>query len=722
MKKPQSGALSYALRLIAAVGLLFVLALLASSPAGSSAAAPIHPHAPTIPGVRILSMSGRSYSSIAAMFKCVGVSVTETDWRKLESPGNASAFLIVPREEALLLSEEQSDALVVRIGRDGCNVITDGKSTLSKSLGIQFSDNPVSVGQYIWKNHPEAPVSFQKDIDTTSFRPDINMKILGIDTTGDNAIAVSGRLGKGRFIYSAIPLAPEDKSGYEHYPFILEALQTEFNLRPVLAKRDLALYLDLGLHHGERPRKLAGKIKTWGVNQVHLSAWYPEANGQRFTKAFIAAAHALGISVHAWLEYPMVSKSFWDEHPECREKTATDLDAKIDWRYLIALEDPECFNLVKHTLKQTMMDHDWDGLDLAELYFESPLGFDSPQTFTPMHRSFRNDFQKRWKVDPLDIFRPGSPSFWQVNAEISKSLLDYRIDLIAQLNESLLKLCRELKKKKPHLETVVTVIDTIFDAPMKERIGVDTDRFIQLQQKYPFILEIEDPYTLWSLGPGRYKLIGERYRSLASRKQPLYIDINIVDRQGKVYPTTKQRGLELYQLLDSAGLYTDKVILYGSTTLEPSDMAFAPYAQTQDISVEETANGHITFNSAKQFLWETWTGDKRYYLDGKEWPCFSAGSVIIPAGRHTIRSLRRLKKYGKSSLRLEDINGKIMNATVHGKGFALEYESRERCFVTLNRSFRSLKVDGSAFKARRMKNGSKTVLILPEGRHTIRLE
>ncbi len=38
----------------------------------------------------------------------------------------------------------------------------------------------------------------------------------------------------------------------------------------------------------------------------------------------------------------MVSVPFWQQHPEWREVTAEGKPAKIDWRSLMALEDPQC--------------------------------------------------------------------------------------------------------------------------------------------------------------------------------------------------------------------------------------------------------------------------------------------------------------------------------------------------------------------------------------------
>ena len=62
-------------------------------------------------------------------------------------------------------------------------------------------------------------------------------------------------------------------------------------------------------------------------------------------KSLIDALHARGILAYAWLEPPYVTLRMWQDHPECREKTKTGREAIVDWRSLIALEDPACFTL-----------------------------------------------------------------------------------------------------------------------------------------------------------------------------------------------------------------------------------------------------------------------------------------------------------------------------------------------------------------------------------------
>ncbi|HBX47694.1 MAG TPA: hypothetical protein DEF85_02240, partial [Clostridiaceae bacterium] len=93
----------------------------------------------------------------------------------------------------------------------------------------------------------------------------------------------------------------------------------------------------------------------------------------------------------------------------------------------------------------------------------------------------------------------------------------------------------------------------------------------------------EDPFTLWNLGPIRYKTIGENYRKIIGEKGKLNIDINVVNRMNNDYPYKKQRGIELYELMNYASKYTDNIIIYGLNTIEEDDMYFAPYTRVSDV-------------------------------------------------------------------------------------------------------------------------------------------
>jgi hypothetical protein len=673
------------------------------------------------PEMYLVNATNRDYSSITAMFTSVGFNVTQGDISHCLEGSRSDSVLILPNEEANYLNHDQVELILNKI-KSGSNLISYGSSLLSRSLGIKTGGEEAAISGYRWNQHPEVLIKFPKPVVADSIARSKRMKVLGAAVQTNRPVAVSGRLGEGRFIYCGIPLAPADGNGYEHFPFLLEAVRDEFHIKPVLSRKDLSVYLDLAYHRGATPGELIRKLKAWGINRVHCSSWYAASEARKFMREFISTAHRNGIAVYAWLEFPMVGRHFWDQHPECREQTAAGKDAKVDWRYHIALEDRRCFDLVAADLEKLIMDLDWDGIDIAELYFESPLGFPAPQNFTPMHSSFRSSFRNSHGIDPKEIFNPGSAAYWQQNPALKQALIDERIALIGQLNGLLLEFCEHLRVKKPHLRIVMTVIDTITDGPMKEHIGVDAEYFVQLQKQYGFDLEIEDPYTLWNLGPKRYQLIGDRYRSRISSDHALSIDINIVERQGAVYPTSKQRGLELLQLIHSAATHADRVILYGLSTLEPADMVFAKYAHGQDIRVEDQGKGSVKCTSRKKFFLETESGSRQYFLDGKPWPCYADDAVIVPAGEHSLQVQADAQRQEAASLRVEDISAEILSAVRNGQGLVLEYTSEGRATLVLNRAFSSLQLDGLDASSVPQRVGTKVVLTLPQGRHQVRLE
>ncbi|MEG0641955.1 MAG: hypothetical protein RR515_05085, partial [Clostridium sp.] len=280
-----------------------------------------------------------------------------------------------------------------------------------------------------------------------------------------------------------------------------------------------------------------------------------------YYKGIIEESHKRGIKVFAWFEFPMVSLDFWNQHPQWRQKTADGKDAKIDWRYLMALENEDCFNAAKDVVRDTMNRFEFDGIDIAEIYYEGPgRGFNYSDHFTPMNDAFRENFKKEYGFDPKESFNIKSQYYWRSNEDAKNKIIEERVNLITDQHKQMLDLADELKKGKPHLETNITMIDSIADKRMRSDIGLDANKIVELQKKYNFIMEIEDPFTLWTLGPERYSVIGENYRKIMNKEDRLYIDINIIDRFVRSYPTTKQRGVEVYSLIHNASKFTDKVI------------------------------------------------------------------------------------------------------------------------------------------------------------------
>ena len=116
---------------------------------------------------------------------------------------------------------------------------------------------------------------------------------------------------------------------------------------------------------------------------------------------------------------------------------------------------------------------------------------------------------------------------------------------------------------------------------MREFLGADTSALLSVAEQYDFRLALEDPATLWDRGPERYVEIARQYRRLAPGPQRLVIDINIVERYQVTYPTKKQVGTELFQLVHLAGKAFPTVLLYFEQSISRPDWDLLPHASGQ---------------------------------------------------------------------------------------------------------------------------------------------
>lgn len=670
-----------------------------------------------VPGIFILNETQGNYGSIGALFSCLGYGVAEGSLEDFKELKQNKLVLLLSQEEAKELAEEDNEYIEESI-RAGLAVITWGQSSLSESLGINFPGDKRKIDGYTWVGKSDIPILFEESVTLEIFTSEESLKVLAEDAE-KGPVMVSGSYGSGSFIYSGIPVASKEGPGYEYFPFFMEAVKGLLGMTPAFARDDLALYVDAGFHTDESPAELAERIKSYGVDQINLSAWYSLEDHGSIYKGIIEECHKRGISVFAWFELPFVSIDFWDKHPEWREKTAAGEDAHIDWRRLMALSDPEALEAVKEYTRGIITGFDWDGIDIAEIYFEAPgAGFEDMDKFTPMNDSFRSSFKERHEVDPIKAFDKYSIYYWKYNKGMKQKLVEYRVELITRLHEEFLLLCEDIRKEKPYLRTIVTVIDSIADKNMREEIGVDADAIAALQEKYDFLLQVEDPFTLWNLGPDRYKVIGEEYRNIISEENELSIDINVIDRKGEVYPTSKQRGIELYQLVNNAGKYTDKVILYSLATLEEDDMELVPYSTASDISVRQISEAEYATRADKRFIWRTDTSGKTFLVDGQIWPFVSAGGVIIPGGGHKLE-VQDIEN--DSVFLIESVNGEISDV-IRDEATSFCYSSEGRFYIIVSRKPSQVEIDGQSFKPELIENYGKYTLCLPHGEHRIKLQ
>ena len=405
---------------------------------------------------------------------------------------------------------------------------------------------------------------------------------------------------------------------------------------------------------------------------------------------------------------PHVSEKFWAEHPEWREKTALLQDAQLDWRKLMNLTNRQAFAQISSGAADLMDRFDWDGVNLAELYFESLEGDANPARFTPMNDDVRAEFQKQSGFDPHDLFDAASPRAAAKNPEGLKKFLELRAELARREQTEWIGTIDEIRKKKPYLDLALTHVDDRFDTSMRDKIGADASRVLPLLKEHDFTFLIEDPATIWNMGPQRYPQIAARYQPLTDRQDKLAIDINIVERYQDVYPTKLQTGTELFQELHLASQAFPRVALYFENSIAPADLSLLSASAATVERAEQSGAKLIV--STKRASGVSWNGPAM--VDGRLWPIANSTTIWLPRGTHTLEAALL-----NPALHIRDFNGEIRTASATTKQIEFSYQSSARAFAVLDKKPSKMQLDGAEAPL----EWSGNVLILPRGQHLVTL-
>src|SRR5437588_6468592 len=315
-------------------------------------------------------------------------------------------------------------------------------------------------------------------------RPLEGASLAPVATSADAMLAGILSIGRGQVLALAVDPLGAGRFGHELLPD-LGRFTAAFTGAPVGPARTGAdVYLDPGSLRNAvsgKPEDLAERLA--GARAVHIAGWNADNQDSKFDydyQALINALHARGVLAYAWLEPPFVSLRFWLEHPECREKTATGRDAFVDWRRLIALEDPTCFASASKVFSNVVSAFPFDGVDVAELYFEPDT---RREDFTPFHPSALAQLVRDPNAD--------APAFRA-----------FRTQLVTDLNRKLLQFLNGL----PHadqLDFQMTVVDNKLDPALGSQVGSDIDALARVPKHRGAIAQVETPITPCPHGPPR---------------------------------------------------------------------------------------------------------------------------------------------------------------------------------------------------------------------------
>jgi hypothetical protein len=460
--------------------------------------------------------------------------------------------------------------------------------------------------------------------------------------------------------------------------------------------------------------------KLWrksGIAALQVASWHFYDGGdeakEEYLERLIGACHRNAILVYAWVELPHVSERFWEEHPEWREKTATGADAHLDWRKLMNLRDPDCAQAVHHGLERLLRRFDWDGVNLAELYFESLEGHENPSRFTPMNVQVRMEFREKAGFDPGELFAAGGDRHWTRNAAGLRAFLDYRADLARRLQEEWIGTIDMLRKDLPHLDLVLTHVDDLLIEGTRDKIGAEAKRLLPLLDQHDFTFLVEDPATAWHLGPERYPAIASRYAPLVTKPDRVAIDINVVERYQDVYPTRQQVGLEMLREVHLAASSFARVALYFENSLRKTDLALLPAAAAALQWIRKEGEGKIRYQASAP-IGLVWEGAA--LVDGAPWPAVSEDGMLgLPAGEHLVE-----RADGPVlEARLLDFNGDLDAAWVDGSTLSFAYKSTGRALAILSRPVGELRIDGVRVEPKLWVFAEGWVLVLPRGQHVV---
>jgi hypothetical protein len=580
----------------------------------------------------------------------------------------------------------------------GTILVLEGASPLAASFGFRAGTESVSVQSVEDVRASQLRIVWEQAVDVPVFKVPNDARVFARERWKKAPLIAGFRSGSGAVLWIATSPGPH---GYDRFPYLPHAL-ADLGLEAPFRASNLWAFFDASYRSRVDLDYFAPRWRKAGISALHVAAWHyweadPEAD--EYLRHLIDACHRNAIQVYAWVELPHVSERFWDHHPEWREKTALLQDAQLDWRKLMNLTNREASAEVARGLRSLVNRFDWDGVNLAELYFESLEGHENPARFTPMNDDVRAEFKAASGTDPLELFdRPASQNMAR--------FLDFRADLARRQQSEWIAQIEGIRKSKPWLDLTLTHVDDRFDPSMREKIGADTSKTLPLLDQHDFTFLIEDPATVWNLGPQRYPQIAARYQALTPRTEKLAIDINIVERYQDVYPTKQQTGSELFALLHVAAAAFPRVAVYFENSILAPDLPLLPSAAAALQRAERSGQKLVVDSRAG--VGALWTGPA--LVDGRPWPVASDTVIWLAPGPHSIQPTTV-----KPALRLIDLNAELHSASATDGGMEFAYRSGARALASFDPSPGSFQIDG--LEAHPAVIGH--VVILPRGQHVV---
>jgi uncharacterized protein YdaL len=665
-------------------------------------------------------------ASFAAVFNSVNIKV-DTIFVGEQIKLAGYNLVIVPQTFVDSLQPEQYGLLKEYVEQGG-NLITDGKNDLAEELGVKYSDKQFRISKVRDKYFPEERISWRYPEPARRFDASDIEEVFCQDEVTEAPLAAGKKLGDGKVIFFTTRFDPQSPLGYSQYPYLLEYVRKYCRLGPVMRRDNLEVFFEPGSRRNTSTETLVKQWVSQGVRIIHAAGWHQWAKYTYDYARLITLAHANGILVYAWIEPPQVSQKFWQDHPEWREKNYKGEDVRPSWRYPVALTDPKCVEAMMTEYRTLLQSFDWDGVNLAELYFEAARGLEDPEQFTPMHPTAREAMRRKYGIDLAAIFDHTSPWYWRTSPEVRRAITEFRVAKLHEVYERLLGMLGDFEKSRSGFQVVVTAMDSYGSPELREYIGVDMNSILSLQKKYAFTLSVEDPERLWSTTPMRYMNIGRSYIEMVGDSSKVMLDLNILNLQERSdsvtpFPTLMQTGTECFQLVRAAALGAPRMVIYSESSINPQDFIFLPYALAQGVRYQADQTGYVV-HSPYSFTVRLPADFQEVHIDGVPLSPARENSFVIPAGEHQLVFHTQSSNLSTNALqpRILSITGNLLSASYDNRTMEFAYESAMRTLVSINREPTQVKVDGAEYAHAVMKGNDCFTIFLPKGKHTVTLD
>lgn len=633
-------------------------------------------------------------------------------------------LLIIPVASAKSLTTKQL-FIVKKALNSGMNLLFDGVSQLNKEVGIALLEEPILIKRAVDLQFPDINLYWTTASSVKSIAVSgTNYKILYVDDSTENPIAISSSFGKGKFVYFSTYFDPNTSKGYSRFPFLIETIKNEFDIKVLAERKTMEMYFDPGMRDTVKIEDLVQIWRKNKIKRIHAGGWYYDEDYD-YAK-LIKACHENGILVYCWFETPMISRTFWDKHPEWREKTTYDKDAAIDWRLLMNLADTNCRKQIFKEWDKFLMENDFDGVNFAELYFEpSPVGPNLPENFTPMNQLVRSQFKKQSGFDPVELFNLESSHYWKKNPGNWKTFANYRKKLCFQLKDEFLGFLTQIQERKKDFEVMLTVLDVSLTPELSDFIAEDTQNTLKLYKKYNTTMQIEDPSNCWGLTPGRYVKMGDYYRKYIKEPNKLLFDCNVVGshEMGEGgFAAEKPTGEEIRQITYNMSKHINRPVFYSEDAINQNDWLNISNTLARDTKITATSPGSWTINTKHTIIIHAGLTGALLKLDGKSWFACNNDEVIVPKGLHVLTIDKSPETIPFASI--ISISGELISADFKNKEIEFSYsEDIVPCYVTINKHPVSITVDNRKTDCTVFKNtNSEYTVKLPAGTHKVRLQ